>query len=395
MITLESLLIDDAQMEKDTAVAIEPSEAAMECADVYAELAEIEMNITNFEAAKIIKKSKSNKKKVKVAKSKMKASDAKKKKAAGKVVKVTKVTKEGDADVDGGTGPLPTTTDTNGLTDTDLDADPDAEVEVTEVVDDGTPQEEIVGTEGADFMIEYEDAAILTLEAGAEEQKKNFGEKLKALWDKIMQFIKSCIAKIVEFFNFDKKFLDANKEAIVKGLASDAKVSGKAATYAKATVATSEDAEASISPWAKVAESAKALEADFQKACADDAALEALQKKVEDIKSGNAEEAKNAKDADEADIKSLGLSFDQIYGFVTEGKKTFNDIKAAASKAASEAIKAAEKGDARARARQASAAYQKAVSKTFAVYGKLRGAAMTVAKAAAKAGEAAAEPEKK
>lgn len=388
MITLESLLIGNEQAEFE-AVAIEPSEAAMECADVYSELAEIEMNITNYEAAKIVKKTKSDKKKVKIAKSKMKASDAKKKKAGGKVLKVTKVTKEGDAEVDGGTGPLPTTTDTNGLTDTDLDADPDAEVEVTEVVDDGTPQEEIVGTEGADFVVEYEDASILALEDGAKDQLKKFGDALKKFWEKIINFIKSCIAKIVEFFNFDKKYLTKNAEAIKAGLNSNAKVPGKVATYAKATVLTTAGGDnISISPWTEIVNKAKDLSEDFQNALKDDAGLEALQKKVDEIKAGNEKEAKDAKNADEVELKSLKLSYEQILGFVTTGKKTFNDIKAAAAKASSEAIKAAEKGEARSRARQASSAYQKAVSKTFSVYSKLRGAAMSVARAAAKAGGA-------
>ena len=209
--------------------AIDFTEAVMECADVIEELSIIEQNITAYEGAKLVKKTKSAKKKVKVATKTMKAKDAKAKKAGGKVVKITKkpakkVAREGDTEIDGGTGPLPTTTDTQGLTDTDLDADPDADVNVTEVVEDGTPEDQVVGTEGADFIVQYEDADIVRLEAEQQVQKKNLGDGIKKLVEKIGQMIASFIKKIKDLFASDKKFIQANKAAIEAGLASDKKI---------------------------------------------------------------------------------------------------------------------------------------------------------------------------
>lgn len=380
VITLESLLIKNEETQIE-AVAIDPAEAALECADVYAELADIEANITNYEAAKIIKKGKSNKKKVKVATSKMKASEAKAKKAGGKVVKIKKVTKEGDAELDGGTGPLPTTTDTNGLTDTDLDADPDADVEVTEVIDDGTPQEEIVGTEGADFMVEYEDAYILTLEDEQQKQKVAFGEKLKALWDKIKQFIQSCIAKIVEFFNFDKKFVTKNQAAIEEGLKKGVEVPGKAAETVK-----------TLSTFTNVTAVMGQLNGMFSAAIASDDGLTKLEEAVANIKSGIKDGKEAQKGLEKATVTASDIKVGDIVKFITDGKKPFNDAKGAAAKAGAEAVKAAgEDGEKRARAKKASGLFQRAVSASFSVYGQYRSAVMTVAKAAAKAGGAKVE----
>lgn len=380
VITLESLLIQNEESQIG-AVAIDPSEAALECADVYAELADIEANITNYEAAKIIKKGKSNKKKVKVATSKMKASEAKAKKAGGKVVKIKKVTKEGDAELDGGTGPLPTTTDTNGLTDTDLDADPDAEVEVTEVVDDGTPQEEIVGTEGADFMIEYEDAYILTLEDEQQKQKVAFGEKLKTFWENIKKFIASCIAKIVEFFNFDKKFVAKNHDAIDAGLKKGVEVPGKAAEIVK-----------NLKSFSNTTEVLGSLNGLFDAALKSDDGLTKLEEEIGKIKSGIKDDKEAQKGLEKATITASDISVGDIEKFITDGKKPFNDAKAAAAKAGAEAVKAAgEDGEKRARAKKASGLFQRAVSASFSVYGKYRSAVITVAKAAAKAGGAKVE----
>lgn len=382
VITLESLLIKNEETQIE-AVAIDPAEAALECADVYAELADIEANITNYEAAKIIKKGKSNKKKVKVATSKMKASEAKAKKAGGKVVKIKKVTKEGDAELDGGTGPLPTTTDTNGLTDTDLDADPDADVEVTEVIDDGTPQEEIVGTEGADFMVEYEDAYILTLEDEQQKQKVAFGEKLKALWDKIKQFIQSCIAKIVEFFNFDKKFVTKNHDAIDAGLKNGVEVPGKAAEIVK-----------NLKSFSNATAVLDSLGGLFDAALKSDDGLTKLEEEIGKIKSGIKDDKEAQKGLEKATVTSSDISVNNIEIFITAGKKPFNDAKAAAAKAGAEAVKAAgEDGEKRARAKKASGLFQRAISASFSVYGQYRSAVMTVAKAAAKAGGAKVDDE--
>ncbi len=217
-ITLESLLAGDTEFE-DTAI-LEPGDAAMEFAEVFQECAAIEQNLTAYEAAKIIKKSKSNSKKVKTATSKMKAKDAKAKKASGKVVKIKKVAKE-DEEVDGGTGPLPSTSDTNGLTDTDLDAAPEQEVEVIEVADDQPATQEAADwegmVEGKDYIVEYEDASILQLEAGAGDMVKKLGEGIGNLIEKLAQFVMSVAQKINDLFKIDEKFLDKNKAAIEAG----------------------------------------------------------------------------------------------------------------------------------------------------------------------------------
>ena len=52
-ITLESLLIGE---QMDNGPILEPYEAAMECADAFMECAEIEQNLTTYEAAKLVEK---------------------------------------------------------------------------------------------------------------------------------------------------------------------------------------------------------------------------------------------------------------------------------------------------------------------------------------------------
>ena len=228
-VRLESLLNLNLELVSDDSV-LDIEDAVMECSDILAEIAIIEQNITAYEGAKLVKKTKSAKKKVKVATKTMQAKDAKAKKAGGKVVKITKkpakkVAREGDDPTDnGGTGPLPTTSDTNGLTDTDLDADPTAEVQVTEIVDDGTPEDQVVGTEGADFIVQYEDADIVRLEAEQTAQKGALAEKVKAFFKKIGEFIASIVKRVMEFFQNNSKFFTSNKAAIEKGLKSDVEV---------------------------------------------------------------------------------------------------------------------------------------------------------------------------
>ncbi len=227
VITLESLLDPTSEFyggkgEFDGA-SDDPAEIAIECMDVMQELALIEQNLITLEAGKAIKKAKSASKKTKITKTKMKAKDAKAKKAGGKVKKIKKVTKEGDAELDGGTGPLPTTSDTNGLTDTDLDADPDAEVEVTEVVDTN-PSEDVVGTEGVDFIVEYEDASIIVMENSLTENLQKFGKAIVDFIKKVGAFLVSIFKKFIGLFQDMDKFVGSNKAAIDDAFAKNEKI---------------------------------------------------------------------------------------------------------------------------------------------------------------------------
>jgi hypothetical protein len=191
-------------------------EASFECADIAEEICALESNIAVYEAAKTVKKNKSAKKNLKLVKTKMKAKDAKALKAT-KGKKVLKITKE-DEDT-GGTGPLPTTSDTNGLTDTDLDAAPE---EVVQVIESGDPVEDntSVGTEGVDFITEYEDASIMTYEANEKATKKAFWDKLKEFVKAIGRWIATAIAKIISVFKNSANYYKTQDKQLEEGLKS-------------------------------------------------------------------------------------------------------------------------------------------------------------------------------
>jgi hypothetical protein len=213
-ITLESLLDPTSDYFGDPANLPEPEEIVVECMDILEEISILEQNMVTYEAAKAIKKAKSASKKTKITKTKMKAKDAKAKKKGGKVVKITR---EADEAIDGGTGPLPTTSDTNGLTDTDLDADPEANVEVIEKTDDES--EPTVGTEGVDFIVEYECAAdLIALEADAGSTFNKIVEAVKKFFTTIGEFITKIVDKVYEVFNFNARYLKNNRGNIDTGL---------------------------------------------------------------------------------------------------------------------------------------------------------------------------------
>jgi len=373
-ITLESLLMpEQTQFESCN---IEPIEAAMECGDAYAALCEAEQNCTTYEAAKIIKKNKSKSKKIKTTTSKMKAKDAKAKKAGGKVVKIKKVTKENDEQLDGATGPTPTTTDTNGLTDTDLDVDPEAEVEVTEVADDQPETQEESAwegmVEGKDFVVEYEDASILALEDGEEKAKVNFKEALKNFWDKVVKFFQSIAAKIDEFLNFDKKFIVKNKDAIEKGLKTPGEVTLKAdKAYATDLIGAFNNAMKTVQDEL----------ADADNLIKGGASKEDVNAVKKEAKKANPEEIKLA------DVKA---TYADLLKIVDDGRKDFKDLYAKAKKAGAEATSAAAKADKEnaSKIRLAGAKYQKTVSNAYREFGIIRSTAAKIAHAAAKAGGA-------
>ena len=383
-IRLESLL----GLESDDAMKpIDLVDATMECADVLEEISIIEQNLTTYEAAKIIKKAKSAKKKTKVAKTKMKAKDAKAKKAGGKVVKITKAKKaalEGDEAVDGGTGPLPTTSDTNGLTDTDLDADPNAEVEVTEIVEDGTPADEIVGTEGTDFIVMYEDASIIALEAEEAEQKKNLGKKVVELIKKIWQWITSAVAKFFSLFQGDEKYLNSNKAAIEAGLKSDKEISvikvtsGAPSGMAKAIIA---DLGTLMNKMKGVDSDGKAtqvaqLPEEYTKingvALFKDSAKEDLTNSI----------FTNGGKPSEAKLSDCGYTMVDIEYFVKSGKKDLEKVKAD-WKAFSSSNKI--KGDYAASKNLISGVY-KCIGLVFSSYSKIHGQTSKVMRSAGSAG---------
>lgn len=372
-ITLESLLMPE-QVQTE-GVILEPIEAAMECGDAYMALCEAEQNCTTYEAAKIIKKNKSKSKKIKTTTSKMKAKDAKAKKAGGKVVKIKKVVKEADETLDGATGPTPTTTDTNGLTDTDLDADPEAEVEVTEVADEQPTEESAFDgmTEGVDFIVEYEDASILALEDEEQKQKASFKEALKAFWDKVVKFFQSIAAKIDEFLNFDKKFIEKNKDAIEKGL----KTPGDATL--KADKAYASDLAGAF---ANVMKTVKDELADADALIKGGATKEDVDAAKKEAKKENPEEIK---------LSEVKATVTDLLKIVDDGRKEFKDLYAKAKKAGAEATAAAAKADKEnaSKIRLAGAKYQRTVSNAYREFGIIRSTASKIAHAAAKAGGAA------
>ena len=211
-----------------------------------------------------------------------------------------------------------------GLTDTDLDVDPDAEVEVTEVADDQPTTQEAAAwegmVEGKDYFVEYEDASILQLEAGAGDMMKKFGNAIKALWDKILTFVRSVIVKINDALGVDKKFLDKNKDAIVKGLTSDAaEVSAKVGKLATASVSTTEDASVEITPWGKVLATVSGLSGDFSKAIQSDDERAKLQEKITSIKTGAGDAAKVEKNAEKVKINGVEVTVDNLYVSGGEG----------------------------------------------------------------------------
>ena len=394
-ITLESLLIGD--LDAENSVVLEPYEAAMECADAFQECAEIEQNLTTYEAAKLIKKSKSASKKVKTTISKMKAKYAKAKKAGGKVIKIRKVTKESDEYLDGATGPTPTTTDTNGLTDTDLDVDPDAEVEVIEVADDQPTTQESAAwegmVEGKDYFVEYEDESILQLEAGAGNMLKKFGNAIKALWDKILTFVRSIIVKINDALGIDRRFLDKHKDAIIKGLTSDAEVSARVGKLATASVSKTEDASVEITPWQNVLDTVSGLSGDFNKAIQSDDELAKLHEKITSIKTGAVDAAKVDKGAKKVKINTIRFGYDAILKFIIGGSAEFKKVRSDVKRCSADALREAKAAETKdkpyiSRIRKASSLVQKAVASEYSVYLKIRGAVMAIARAAAKAGGA-------
>lgn len=376
MITLESLLMPEQTVEFE-GVILEPIEAAMECGDAYAALCEAEQNCTTYEAAKIIKKNKSKSKKIKTTTSKMKAKDAKAKKAGGKVVKIKKVAKEADEQLDGATGPTPTTTDTNGLTDTDLDVDPEAEVEVTEVADEQPTEESAFEgmTEGVDFIVEYEDASILALEDGEEKAKTSFKEALKNFWDKVVNFFKSIAAKIDEFLNFDKKFIVNNKENIEKGL----KTPGE--TTLKADKAFAADL---IGAFNNAMKTVNDELADAENLIKGGSTKEEVKETAKEAKKENPEEMKLA------DVKA---TYADLLKIVDDGRKQFKDLYNKAKKAGSEAVAAAAKADKEnaGKIKLAGAKYQKAVSNAYREFGIIRSTAAKISHAAVKAAGGKAE----
>ena len=419
-VTLESLLnLDSGASYEGKVMSI--TDATMECSDILQEISIIEQNLTTYEAAKIIKKAKSAKKKVKATKTKMKAKDAKAKKAGGKVVKITKAKKaalEGDEDVDGGTGPLPTTDDTNGLTDTDLDADPNAEVEVTEVVEDGTPEDEIVGTEGTDFIIMYEDASIIALEAEEVKQKGAFFAKIKAFLKKIGDWIKSAVAKVIEFFNFDKKYYDKNAAAIAKGLKTDTAVTIFKCPRSPSTISSEMYSDAE-----KIVKAANDMMKQLKDARASKETISAKQaagaKAGEDygnaittmeilgISLGDADKVKKIKAAIVADkseevaLNQSGWSAADIKSIIVDSQKQWKDLKASVdmfTKITMMIIDNVVKNvDNAARAIDpeltgAPTQVYKCLGLCFSGYGKLRGQASKVMHAAGKAGGGEAAP---
>jgi hypothetical protein len=228
-ISLESLLdpLSDYYHSPDyNDISDDPAEVVIECMEIIEELSILEQNMITLETAKAVVKAKSASKKKKIIKSKMKAKDAKAKKKGGKVVRIKKVSKESDIAIDGGTGPIPTTYSTHGMTDTDLDAEPDTEVEVTETVD--TPNgEEIVGTEGVDYIFEFEDTNITQMEADLIDNNKKFGEKIIEILKALSNFFISIWKKFLGLFQNLDKYLKSNREAIEKGLSSNKEISIK------------------------------------------------------------------------------------------------------------------------------------------------------------------------
>ena len=222
-ITLEDALAgefgDNAYGDAQNVANMSLADIALECADAYGELCDIESNLMTFEAATKIKKAKSGKKKVKVTKKKMSAKAAK---AAKKSGKVRRITRESDSELDGGTGPLPTTGDTNGLTDSDLDADPDATVEVTSADDYQPEQADIIGVEGVDFEIEYEDPMIQELTFEADNLLKKMGRGLQEFASKVVQFFQKIYYKINDKLKLDRKWLTEHKDEITQGLKDNA-----------------------------------------------------------------------------------------------------------------------------------------------------------------------------
>ena len=383
-ITLESLLI--GEQTADTAI-LEPYEAAMECADAFQECAEIEQNLTTYEAAKLIKKSKSASKKVKTTTSKMKAKDAKAKKAGGKVVKIKKVTKESDENLDGATGPTPTTTDTNGLTDTDLDVDPDAEVEVTEVADDQPTTQEAAAwegmVEGKDYFVEYEDASILQLEAGAGDMMKKLGEGIGNLIEKLAQFVVSIAQKLNDLFKIDEKFLDKNKAAIEAGQKTPGngtvKVSKAAITRAGEFLTIAENRSKTVNDQVKNLSSGEFGEgAAQQTANAKDGDINAIEAPAELQLSVIASEFKF-----ELAKKLVGAGSKGIAAELKKAGQALKSAKSAAIKnAGNKEVAAKIKGNAKA-----------IQAETHAIYGiltKIRSNYMALAHALAKAGGGAA-----
>jgi hypothetical protein len=152
----------------------------------------------------------------------MKAKDAKAKKKNGNVVKITK---ESDTDWDGGVGPLPAANDIlAGMLDSDLDADPEAEVRVTEVVDTVTDESSIIGMEGVDYIVEYDDPHIVEMEASFGENIKLFGQKILEMLKKIGAFIQSIWKKFVGLFQNMDQLIKGNEAAINSGLKDSKKM---------------------------------------------------------------------------------------------------------------------------------------------------------------------------
>jgi hypothetical protein len=391
-ITLESLLdpmSDYYNSAEYKDVPDDPAEVAIECMDIMNELSVLEQNMVTIEAAKAIKKAKSASKKSKVTKSKMKAKDAKAKKSGGKVVKISKVTKEGDEPTDGGTGPLPTTTDTNGMTDTDLDVDPEQEVEVTEVVD--TPAgEEVVGTEGVDFIVEYEcvtEENYVTLEATFKENLKKFADGVVAFIKKVGAFFVSIWKKFMGLFQNLEKFMAQNEAAIRKGLDSDKEISTKYVFGdAGKVLEMMSGAEQSF------ADSAAFIKQEDLSEMPDKLDM----KKVYDAVVGVVfKEAANGK----ATLKTVGITYDQMKTIVA-GKKDFDKAVKAGQKtlkeAENEAKKAVSKDDAAAKQklskiRSVAAIQQKSLGVTSKFMGQVMSLINKIARSAAGVKEAAAE----
>ena len=384
-ITLESLLIGE---QMDAGPILEPYEAAMECADAFMECAEIEQNLTTYEAAKLIKKSKSASKKVKTTTSKMKAKDAKAKKAGGKVIKIKKVTKESDEFIDGGTGPTPTTSDTNGLTDTDLDVDPDAEVEVTEIADDQPVSQESADwygmIEGDDYIVEYEDASILALEDGSKNMLERFRKNLAELWKNIVDFVKSVYAKIVETFDFDRKFVEKNKDAIEKGLSNPGNIEVKIAKIATGGLNKTLNEINDI--LTKVSKNVSKMIAGGQ-------SKEFAQSESDKINEHN----KFISEKVEKKLSEMKVSYNEILSFFGEGQKKFKAFVKEMEKTAADAKTQAVKADKEhaSEIRRAASVIQKYISHASRQFNLLRSAASTIARAAARAGGAKVDDNKK
>ena len=419
-ITLEDALAgefgDNAYGDAQNVANMSLADIALECADAYGELCDIESNLMTFEAATKIKKAKSGKKKVKVTKKKMSAKAAK---AAKKSGKVRRITRESDSELDGGTGPLPTTGDTNGLTDSDLDADPDATVEVTSADDYQPEQADITGIEGVDFEVEYEDPMIQELTFEADNLLKKMGRGLQEFAAKVVQFFQKIYYKINDKLKLDRKWLTEHKDEITQGLKDNASTKIKNFPERMFSAAkTGDDGKTIKAGIADAMDSANKTVVDATTAL--NTFADAIQKLKDDKADSAALKAEITKDTykalfpgkkdaesagkyavevmlDMAKDKSeitvgdaatkLGFTYDAILGIVKAGEavdKALKNLKSAEQKAKRLASYAGASSGKMSALKRGFANAQKSGNLYFRAYVISRGCAMKVAKAACK-----------